>query len=97
MDSSSVDKDGIHTRLNDEGKKLCLQAKVKPEDLIVRNLDYFKKPKDESEVVNVRYNHYVTRRLCKCVYLNHLAKLQAINKAIEHNAIRKKLEADAAE
>lgn len=83
-----MDKDGAATRLNEEGKKLCSQAKVKPDDLLVRNIDYFRKPKDENEVVDVRYKHYVARRL---------SKLQEINKVMENNAIRKKFEAEAAE
>ena len=97
VDNSSLDKDGVATRLNEEGKKLCAQAKVKPDDLLIKNIEYFRKPKDENEVVDVRHKHYVARRLCKYIFDDFLAKLQEINKVIENNAIRKKIEADAAE
>ena len=53
-------------QLNDEGRILCAEAGVKPEDLFPRQLDYFKLNKqDPEEVAKIRYQHHQQKRLSK--------------------------------
>ena len=85
-------------KLTDEGKQLCLQAHVRPEDLKVKSLDEFKLELKIEEVAKIRHQHYSLKRLRKLSlsFIHFIGKLAKIQKIMEEIAIQKKREEQAA-
>lgn len=55
--------EGPEPTLTEEGRELCSQLDINPADLLIKNIDYFKKTDGEpDEVVQIRFNHYKNRR-----------------------------------
>ncbi len=76
-------------RLTEEGKSLCREADINPQDLVVRTREHFlEQVGGIEEIADIRYSHYQVKRL---------KQPNIINKLIEHIHYQKKIEADMAE
>ena len=52
-------------RLTEEGRHLCADADIRPEDIKIKTFDDFKAQVGHSEVAEIRFNHYQNKRLSK--------------------------------
>lgn len=90
-------------RLTEEGRHLCADADIRPEDIKVKTFDDFKAQVGHSEVAEIRFSHYQNKRLSKLYFYfdSHIfcnsGKLMTISKTIEQIAVQKRLDAEQAD
>ena len=47
-----------NNHLTEEGRNLCAEADIRPEDLKIKTFDDFKAQVGHAEVAEIRFNHY---------------------------------------
>ena len=58
--------EGSDGSLTEEGRNVCMQLDINPQDLVIMHFDDFKHSEAEpEEVVQIRYDHYKNRRFRK--------------------------------
>ena len=55
-------------QITDEGKTLCVEADVKPDDLLIRTYNDFSQQVGIEEVAKIRFTHYQQKRLSKFTF-----------------------------
>ena len=86
--------------LSEDGRMLCQQAAVKVEDLQMKTLEEFTQPKENKEIAQIRYEHFLTKRLSKLQILSvnrFLEKLNQISQLMEEMVAQKRMEQEMAE
>ena len=51
--------------LTEEGRNVCLEAQIKPNDLRAKNFEEFKQEVQVEDVAKIRFDHYQLKRLSK--------------------------------
>jgi hypothetical protein len=61
-----------NNQMNEEGKNLCREAQIKPDDLRLKNFEEFKQEVQIEDVAKIRFDHYQLKRLSKffCFFVN---------------------------